>query len=211
MPTQRDTLISELQSPDVAARQAAALALIDLADPTTRDALITALQDDDTQVRRGAIRALSAINDDESALAIVQALPDRAAPVRRRVVSWLLKNAHRRVIVPVLLALATDDTLDLAARDYAIMALAQGDHREAIPTINQLVQEAPAPLQRRILHSLMRFADASSVPALQLALASEDAPTRKIAMTTLQQIGTPEALAALTTHKLATQEEDTPS
>jgi HEAT repeat protein len=205
MSTERDTLLSNLQSPDVATRQAAALALIELADPTTRDALIAALQDEDAQVRRGAIRALSAINDDESALAIVRTLRDRAKPVRLRVVAWLMKNPDRRVIAPLLIDFAADDTLDFGARDYAIMILAHGNHREAIPTLNALLQDGPAQLRRRTAHSLMRFSDPSSVTAMQSALNSEDAPTRKIAVITLKNIGTPDALAALNT----IQEEDT--
>ncbi|MAU10482.1 MAG: hypothetical protein CL607_11715 [Anaerolineaceae bacterium] len=196
-------LIEQLNSPDAEVRQQAALALMDLADPTSRDALIASLQDESADVRRAVVRALSAINDDASAIAIVGMLPDRTPKVRRRVVSWLLKYADRKAIVPILLKLAADETLDYGGRDYAIMALGQGVHHEGVPLLADLLQNGPTPIRRRIAHSLMRLADERSVPALTHALADADAVVRKIAAEALRQIGNEAALAAL-----ANQQED---
>lgn len=190
-------LIEQLQAPDAAIRQSAALALMELADTHSRDALIGALRDEDADVRRAAVRALSAINDDVSAGAIVGMLEDRAPQVRRRVVSWLLKYAHRKAIVPELLQLAGNEAIDFAGRDYAIMALGQGEHHEGVPLLNELLLNGPTEIRRRVVHTLMRLADERSVPALTKALKDDDIAVRKTAEKALHKIGTDAALAAL--------------
>jgi|GEM_PF-6943979 len=193
-------LIQQLQSSDPAVRFQAALALIDMADPAACDALIMALSDSDAEVRRAAVRALSALDDVRAHAAIAAALRDRESRVRRRVVSWLIKHPTSPAVVEPLLAILSDPQADPAARDYAAMTLAQGDHRQGIPIMNALLPSVPVPLQRRLTHSLMLYADESSVPALAAQLNNADTPTRKAAAKALRRIGTAAALDALREH-----------
>lgn len=193
-------LIQRLQSADPMARRQAALALIELADPAACDALIGALSDADAEVRRAAVRALSAQDDVRAHAAIAAALRDRESRVRRRVVSWLIKHPTSSAVREPLMAILSDPQADPAARDYAAMTLAQGDHRQAVPIMNALLPNVPVPLQRRLTHSLMLYADESSVPVLASQLDNADIPTRKAAAKALRRIGTAAALDALRDH-----------
>lgn len=160
------------------------------ADEGLRDALIALLEDADHETRRWAIVALSNLRDEASIRAIGYALRDSAPPVRRRVCAFLIKYPYHEALVAPMIEILRDEGVDLSARDFAVMTLAGGGHHQALPDIIATLEDAPAPLHRRLIHSLMRLPSPDALMALERLRGREDVddPTRKIIDRAMQSI-----------------------
>lgn len=179
------------------AKQAPPMTASDAEKTALRDALIACLQDDDVQVRRLAVMALGRINDAASQSAIAQQLRDSVPAVRRRVCAHLLKHPHEAALVVPLLAVLQDDSVDYAGRDFAAMTLASGNHRQAIPTIINMLETGPAAIYRRMVHCIIRMPHADALPVLQRISTDEtvDDTTRKVAKRAIGVVQVNEYLA----------------
>jgi hypothetical protein len=187
-----------LADDDVSARRNAAGVLSRLADGRAITALIQALNDKDGQVRFHAAAALGRLNDPRTVEPFTTMLRDGNWHIRRVVADLLGQTGDARAVWPLIYALADRDS---DVRYTVARALGRiGDARALQPLI--AVLSDPDPRVRR--YACQALGELNDERAVQPLITMLKDTTRGVlervcdaAAESLEQIGTPDALAAV--------------
>lgn len=185
-------LVATLNGPDAAGRAMALEQLAALENPAllSTAALHSVYQD----MRRQAVGFLSARGVPDGVPGLIGMLSDENDSIRLDAIQALTRFGP--AVVPALsMALQGDHRL---ARRGAITALAQIGTEDVIPSLCAVLTAQDWYLTRTAAVALGRLGDERGVPGLIVALDTDDPHLRPLVVRALEQIGTPAALAALT-------------
>jgi hypothetical protein len=190
-------LISALRDANVLIRQRAAIALGYLGDASAVDAIIYALDDTEMVVRAHAASALGSLRATQSVDRLIQLLADSNIYVRSRA-AFSLKELGNVAVDSLISALTNPNTY---VRLESVKLLGEiGDVRAIDAIINALVDRNPFVCSRAV-DALGSLGDHRAIKPLVALVANVQYSSLKTVHQSvshaLEQIGTPEALAAL--------------
>lgn len=182
-------MLDGLANPDKDVRQAAAIALGELADDCTAETLARRLWDEpDFYVRETLTWALTQVAP-PARPAVVDALSDPRPEARTQALHVLSKFADPEV-VPDILPLLRDESESVAEK--ARWALSRIGDPRAVPELARLLGHGDLETRNGLTTTLAAFA-AHAVPSTTEALSSTDAAVRQHAADVLCHIGAPAA------------------
>ena len=187
------TLVDGLKHPGLAPRQAAADALVEVADATAGPALLQTLRDDDNYVRSRAREALTKVVDPSLIPALLQMLEE--TPYKSPVVDLLVQLKGDVVVNRMVELLQSPNS---ALRATAASALGHIGDRVALPALIAALKDEEEDVRKFSAFALGDLKDPAAVS--ELIPISRDADefdeVRRAAALSLNQIGTREARIA---------------
>jgi len=181
-------------------RWSGVLALAHIAERSTQTALLEMLKDPHATVRVGAILALAEIGDRHAIPFLLPLLDDRNSSVREATIEALGMLGDPRSVEHLIALLKDPETL---IRITAIIALGKlGDRRATMPLMRAL-RDADIAMRWFSADALGKLQDPTAVNELVLLLQDqsnlswEEKKVCEVAAEALENIGTPEACAAI--------------
>lgn len=188
-------LIKALEDPVAQIRAYAISALTQLNNPEAAQLIVQMLGDTDKHVRVNAANALGRLGDQQVVEILLEQLASKDAAVRDNASEALGLLQDARAIQP-LIGVIRDDQ-NLSVRRSAVQALGRIDHKESIPTLIAALQDQDMYIVINAAQALGRMRSANAVDALQTILTHPEKMVNSAARAALQNIATPEALAAV--------------
>lgn len=198
-----EALCAVLNDPAEGVRVNAARALGQLGGSRAVDALCLALRDDHRKVRARAALALGKSGDPRAVEPLGTALRDMEADVRACAAEALGEINDEQVIALLIAALKDKDK---SVRARAVEALAKWQDNRTVEPFMAALSDNEWWVRARAAEALGKLKDLRAVKPLIAALADEERWVRSRAARALEQIGTPEALAAVEIWRKAQRE-----
>jgi len=191
------TLARALAEDTPKVRASAARAFAEIESPSVLSYLREAVKDSEAWVRYFAIRSLGIHQDVESVEALSQvAWTDRAHQVRIAAIE-ALGNVGQVKAVAILAPLSRSEDENLA--NAALEALGKIHHPEALTPLLVAIQAPGQATRIKAIKALEQHRDSKVVTLLQEVVTTQDeTPLVQVAIESLVQIATPEAIQALT-------------
>ncbi len=187
-------LKAELEHPEPARRQEAALTLGRRHGKGAIPALIRSLGDEDWNVRAAASWAIREIGDPHSTDLVVELMHDER-PTVRRAAAWTLREIGGEAAVEALLGSFDDPSGEV--REVVAWAFKELHDARAVPKlVDALVDEKPT-VQRAAADALCEQNDPAALPALRRALGAADANVRTAAARAIGQMCDHDSVATL--------------
>lgn len=166
-------------------RQAAIVALSQIADARVVKSLLTALRDADEQVRGAAIEALRKIGDQRAVDPLIRALKDSHYRVRMEAAETLGVLGDARA-AEGLTRILRDPHWEV--RQAATLALGKLNVKEAVPALVGVLKDRDREVREAAIKALDYIRSPDSISGLVMAMADDQDVIRQLATNTLQNI-----------------------